>query len=69
MYPNLRAEMARKRVRNNDLAELLGLSPARISEKLNGNAKNGFSLDEAEKIRDFLGVVMPLEELFEREAV
>ena len=63
MYPNLRAEMARKSVTSNDIATALGVRPATISWKLNG--KSDFSLAEAKKIKERLGVEMTLDELFE----
>lgn len=64
MYPNLRAEMARKRVTGNDLAEVLNIRPATFSEKMNG--KSGFTFAEAQIIKAYLGTSLSLEELFER---
>ena len=67
MYPTLRAEMARKNVTNKDLASLLGRTEQTISFKMNGkNIDTGFTLDEAIKIRDYLDVTIPIDELFEK---
>ena len=66
MYPNLSAEMARRRIGNKAIAELLNLSQSRISELMNGKAKIGFSIEQAKKIYAFLAVDMPLEVLFEK---
>ena len=65
MYPNLSAEMARRRICNKDIAELLNLSQSRISELMNGKSKIGFSIEQAKKIHAFLEVDIPLDVLFE----
>lgn len=62
MYPNLEAELARKNVRRVDLAELLGCSISTIVAKLRNDSE--FSFGEVIKIKEFLGVQMPLEVLF-----
>ena len=68
MYPTLRAEMARKNIMNKDIATLLGKTEQTISIKMNGkNIETGFTLDEAIKIRDYLDVDIPLDELFVKE--
>ena len=66
MYPNLRAEMARKNVNMTYLAEHLGVTLGTLSLKING--KNEFSFGEAVQIKRLLGVDMALEELFEKVA-
>lgn len=63
MYPNVRAEMARKKVTLAILGEELNLSTTTISLKLNG--KYSISLDEAKKIKKVLETDLPLEILFE----
>lgn len=63
MYPNLRAEMARKKITASELAEKLGITISTMSIKLNG--KSDFTLKEALKIRAILEADMPIEVLFE----
>lgn len=50
MFPNLRAEMARKNITNEMLAKYLGINPATMSKKLNNIDLLKFN--EAIKIRD-----------------
>lgn len=63
MFPNLRAEMSRKKITLEMLAEGLGLAISTVSQKLNG--KYPITFDEAKKIKSILGVDIPLEILFE----
>lgn len=63
MYPNLRAEMARKNITLADLADSVGVTVSTISQKLNG--KFPITLKEAKAIKERIGVDLPLEELFE----
>lgn len=63
MYKNVRAEMSRKGIILEDLAEVLGVTVPTVSQKLNG--KYPITLNEAKIIKKRLGVDMPLEELFE----
>lgn len=70
MFPNLRAEMARKNITVRKLHELLNTSGVKISlsqlsMKLSG--KYNLTLPEADAIRTALEVDIPLEVLFERE--
>lgn len=62
MYPNLEAELARKNIRRVDLAELLGCSISTVIAKLRNDSE--FSFGEVIKIKEYLGVQMPLEVLF-----
>ena len=62
MYQNLRAELARKGLTLTDVANELGVRLATISDKMNG--KYPITLNEAKKIKRFLNVDLPLEELF-----
>lgn len=62
MFPNLRAEMARKDINLSMLSELTNIPMQRLSYKLNGTRK--LTLAEAVLIKDKLGIDMPLEELF-----
>lgn len=63
MYPNLKAEMARKSITVKRLAEMIGVKYSRLYPKLNKDIP--FSL--AVKIKQTLDLEMPLEELFWRE--
>ena len=63
MYKNVKAEMSRKGIILEDLAEALGLTIGTVSQKLNG--KYPITLNEAKIIKKRLGVDIPLEELFE----
>ena len=62
MYKNLKAEMARAGITQQEMARRLGMTPATLSLKLNGKAK--FSLSDANLIKTALGVDIPLDELF-----
>ena len=64
MYPNLRAEMVRKNITVEQLAEFLGIDISTLSRKLNG--KSGFTFRETLTINDFLQTEMPVEVLFEQ---
>lgn len=50
MYPNLELEMKKSKIKRKDIAELLDMRPATITEKLNG--KTSVSVIEAAKIQD-----------------
>lgn len=65
MYPNLRAELARKNWTVGYLASLLDISPSNMSLRMNG--KMDFSLTEARSIKKWLGIDMTIDELFERD--
>lgn len=62
MYPNLLAEMARNKITNRKLAEVLGVRQGTISLKLAG--KNSLKLEECIKIRDAIDKKLTLEYLF-----
>lgn len=63
MFKNVDAELKRKGMTRGDLAVALNVAPSTMSFKLNG--KTLITLDEAKKIKEILGVDMPLEVLFE----
>lgn len=63
MFPNLRAEMARRNITGYELADKIGVTNSTFSQKFNG--KSLFDLDEAISIKKALGTDMPLEQLFE----
>ena len=65
MYPNLRADLARKDMSIPQLAELTGIKTTTLYDKYNG--RSAFSLDEAVLIRDALGLDMSIDELFRKE--
>lgn len=67
MYPNVRAEMARKNLTQKDIVDELqkrGFSMVvpTFSQKM--NRKYEFTFGEAVAIKDILGTEMPLEKLF-----
>lgn len=66
MYPNVRAEIARKNITMGKLAEELDITLSTLSLKLKGEYP--ITLKEAKKIKAVLGCDIPLETLFE-EAV
>ena len=65
MFPNLRAEMARKNINVNELAKQIGMSNSTMADKVHG--RTTFSLENAIAIKNALGVDMSLEELFHKE--
>ena len=71
MYPNLKAEFARKGLTLENVVNELGsrgvnMTVATLSLKMNKkNKKVSFTFDEAKAIKSILGVDIPLEELFE----
>lgn len=65
MYPNLEAEMARKKVTRNDLAKKLKMTPTTLGNKLNG--KTCLSLPESIEIKKILEVAIDIEELFKTD--
>ena len=71
MYPNLKAEFARKGLTLENVVNELGsrgvnMTVATLSLKMNKkNKKFSFTFDEAKAIKSILGVDIPLEELFE----
>lgn len=62
MFNNLEAELRRKKILRRDLAQNLNLTIGTVSQKLNGKAP--ITLTEAQAIKQFLNVNIPLEELF-----
>lgn len=64
MYYNLKAEIIRKGWTFHYFAELCGLNDAQLSNKING--KTGITLAEAVRMKEILGVDMPIEVLFAR---
>ena len=65
MYPNLRAELARRNLGLQEIADLLGLTTSSASKKIAG--KQTMTLSEAFKIQKWLNTDITLDELFKRE--
>ena len=63
MYPNLKAEMARKGITLADVSKVLDVRVSTVSDKFNG--KYPITFNEAIKIKKMLEVDLTLEELFE----
>ena len=66
MYPEIRAEMARKKLSLDTIANGLECTVSTASLKLNGKAP--ITLKEAVKIKSIIGSELPIEELFKTEA-
>jgi hypothetical protein len=66
MYPEVRAEMARKKISLDIIANGLECTVSTASLKLNGKAP--ITLKEAVKIKSIVGSELPIEELFKTEA-
>lgn len=67
MYPNFEGEKAKKKFTLEPIATYLGITTSTLSQKLNG--KYRLTLDEAVKIKKFIGSDLPLEILFNEEAI
>ena len=67
MYPNLRAEMARKRITTKMLADLLDVDPATMTAKMNKDGR--MKLCEARKIHKELFPDTDFMELFTSENI
>jgi hypothetical protein len=63
-YPILLAELMKQKITYNIFAKHLGLSQPTISNKMGGNGN--FSLAQMEATKKFLGVNVPIEELFRK---
>lgn len=62
MFPNLDAEMARKKMTRGTLANLLHMTPSTLSMKLNGKAT--LTLPECIKIRNAVDEKLEIDYLF-----
>lgn len=65
MFPNLNAEMARKKITVRKLSELTDIPEATLYTKLRG--ERPFKLHEAKEIKQAIGTSLPLDTLFETE--
>lgn len=66
VYPNLRAELARKKITLGELAYKLNMTLGTLSQKLND--KYPVMLNEAKRIKKIVGTDLPLEILFSKES-
>lgn len=64
MFGNLRAELARNGIGQQEICEVLGCTPKTFRNKLNG--LNEFKLSEIEKIQMYMPEKLPFEYLFDR---
>lgn len=62
-YPNLRAEMARSGIKGPALAERIGIKYPTFYKKITGISY--FTLPECLRIKEALGVKIPIETLFD----
>lgn len=62
MYPNLEAELARKRINRNSLAKIIHKTPTTLSLKLNGKAP--ITLNECIEIKRAIDTDCSIEHLF-----
>lgn len=67
MFPNLKAEMARKGLTVVELAKMSGMPYTTLSPKIRG--ERPLTYKETLRIKEALGVDVPLEILFSEEAV
>ena len=65
MFPNLDAELARKRITRSELAKKLHRSPTTLSLKLNGKAP--LTLKECIEIKNAVETDISIDELFQTE--
>lgn len=66
MFPNLAAEMARRKITNVHLAERIHKTPTTLGLKLNGKAP--LSLAECVEIKNAIDPALKLDYLFSTEA-
>lgn len=62
MYANVKAELARKNMTMVDLSNKTGIRYQTLADKIRGGSN--LTVDEAMRIKEALGVDMPIEELF-----
>lgn len=66
-FPNLEAEMARKRVLKSDIADLLHRTNGAITTRFDGTSE--WLVWEIKAIKEYLKTDMTLEELFQEEFI
>ncbi len=62
MYANVKAELARKNMSIVDLSNKTGIRYQTLADKIRGDSP--MTVDDALKIKQAIGVNMPIEELF-----
>lgn len=67
MYANVKAELARKNMTIVDLSNKTGIRYQTLADKIRGDST--LTVDEALKIKQAIGVDMPIEELFSDQVV
>lgn len=67
MFPNLKAEMARRDISTQELSNRTNIPYATLAPKLRGDKPLKFS--EAEKIKEALGTALSLDVLFNTEVI
>jgi len=65
IFPNLELVMVRAKITQNQLAQIVNVTPSTLSLKLTGKSK--LSLEECLAIRDALTTELPIEILFATE--
>ncbi len=65
VYPHLQAELNKQMITRTDLAQMLGVSQTTLSDWMKGRSEP--RLSSAIKVKEVLGVDMPLEELFAKK--
>lgn len=67
MFPNLDAEMARRKISRQELAKVIDCTPTTLSLKLNG--KSVITLTECIKIRNAIDNELSIDYLFATEEI
>lgn len=67
MFPNLEAEMARRKISRQELSKIIGCTPTTLSLKLNG--KSIITLRECIQIRDAIDKSLSIDYLFAKEEI
>lgn len=65
MYSTLKAEIARKEMKFAEIARACDMLESTFSNKING--RSPWNLPECVKVKDVLGVDMPIDELFKED--
>ena len=66
-YKNLIGEMAKKNIKNSEMADKLNIHPNTLANKINGNTP--FMIDEAFNIKEYYFPELDLTYLFQSENI